>query len=168
MKLAFAIGFAAACVFFHRAYGSACAVSSECPAAKACDFRLRICYDPCSMACGMRAKCEVINHNPVCSCPAGLFGDPFIACSIVWAMWNQDNVQTYTAIKRKTIYDLIFWNSDTPQIVIAKLSSVNLDLSTLDAKGKVLGFMLYNEGDWSKYSLQNLWFLDWVACNEGD
>lgn len=55
-----------------------CVVSSECPSNKACHkFK---CANPCGGACGVGARCEVINHNPICSCPSGFTGDPFTRC----------------------------------------------------------------------------------------
>lgn len=38
------------------------------------------CKDPCPGACGVDARCQVTGHNPVCSCPNGYAGDPFIKC----------------------------------------------------------------------------------------
>lgn len=55
-----------------------CSLSSECFLDKAC-INLR-CVDPCPGACGQNARCHVINHNPICSCPSGYIGDPFISC----------------------------------------------------------------------------------------
>lgn len=55
-----------------------CIVSSECAQDRAC-FNQK-CKDPCPGTCGLNALCTVINHNPICSCPAGLIGDPFIKC----------------------------------------------------------------------------------------
>lgn len=57
---------------------SECVVSSECSLNKAC-IQLK-CNDPCPGTCGHNARCEVINHNPICSCSAGETGDPFIRC----------------------------------------------------------------------------------------
>lgn len=55
-----------------------CVVNSECPSNQACHkFK---CADPCRGTCGLGAKCEVINHNPICSCPHGQTGDPFARC----------------------------------------------------------------------------------------
>ncbi|KAF4526820.1 hypothetical protein B566_EDAN018173, partial [Ephemera danica] len=55
-----------------------CVVSSECPSNRACtNYK---CRDPCPGTCGLNARCEVINHNPICSCPAGHTGDPFTRC----------------------------------------------------------------------------------------
>ena len=56
-----------------------CVVNAECPSNRACHkFK---CTDPCPGTCGIGARCEVINHNPICSCPQGLTGDPFTRCS---------------------------------------------------------------------------------------
>lgn len=58
-----------------------CTVNAECPQNKACHkFK---CANPCAGTCGDNAKCEVINHNPICSCGVGMTGDPFIKCSPV-------------------------------------------------------------------------------------
>lgn len=55
-----------------------CTVNAECPQNKACHkFK---CANPCSGTCGLNAKCEVINHNPICSCPLDMTGDPFTRC----------------------------------------------------------------------------------------
>lgn len=55
-----------------------CVVNSECPPNQACHKYK--CSDPCRGTCGRGAKCEVINHNPICSCPPGQTGDPFSRC----------------------------------------------------------------------------------------
>lgn len=55
-----------------------CVVSSDCPRSEACS-NLK-CANPCIGSCGVRAQCQVINHNPICSCPPGLSGDPFLRC----------------------------------------------------------------------------------------
>lgn len=78
-----------------------CTVNAECPQNKACSkFK---CTNPCTGACGVSAgnfvvfiiylflklkstvsylfaDCHVINHNPICSCPNDLVGDPFVRC----------------------------------------------------------------------------------------
>ena len=55
-----------------------CVINSECPSNKACiNFK---CGDPCVGACGISAKCDVANHNAICSCPYNLIGDPFSRC----------------------------------------------------------------------------------------
>ena len=55
-----------------------CIVSSDCPLTQACSNQK--CVDPCPGSCGFRATCNVVNHNPICSCPPDLTGDPFIQC----------------------------------------------------------------------------------------
>lgn len=57
-----------------------CVVSSECAQDKACLNQK--CVDPCPGTCGSNARCNVLNHSPICSCPSGYTGDPFIQCLI--------------------------------------------------------------------------------------
>jgi hypothetical protein len=30
----------------------------------------------------VNAKCQTINHNPICTCKAGFTGDPFVVCQL--------------------------------------------------------------------------------------
>ena len=55
-----------------------CVVSAECPSTRACINQK--CSDPCPGTCGLNARCEVINHSPICSCKNGHTGDPFSRC----------------------------------------------------------------------------------------
>lgn len=55
-----------------------CIVSSECSPTRACVNQK--CTDPCLGSCGLGARCEVINHSPICSCSEGQTGDPFQRC----------------------------------------------------------------------------------------
>jgi hypothetical protein len=55
-----------------------CTVNSDCPQNEACSNQK--CRNPCLGTCGISAKCTVVNHNPICSCPPRLTGDPFIRC----------------------------------------------------------------------------------------
>lgn len=55
-----------------------CMVSSECAQDKACIKQK--CVDPCPGTCGPDARCQVVNHNPICSCSPGYTGDPFVRC----------------------------------------------------------------------------------------
>lgn len=57
-----------------------CTLNTECSPNKAC-VNLK-CKDPCPGTCGTDAKCDVVNHIPMCSCPEGFEGDPFRACRI--------------------------------------------------------------------------------------
>lgn len=65
-----------------------CVVSSECPSSRACINNK--CSDPCPNTCGVGAQCTTKNHNPICACPAGQTGDPFVRCSPIrksFARW---------------------------------------------------------------------------------
>lgn len=55
-----------------------CVVSSECSQNKACVNQK--CVDPCIGTCGLNTRCQVVNHNPICSCSPGFTGDPFASC----------------------------------------------------------------------------------------
>lgn len=55
-----------------------CVQSIECPLNQAC-FNQK-CRDPCVGTCGIAAKCLVVNHNPICSCPPHFSGNPFTRC----------------------------------------------------------------------------------------
>lgn len=55
-----------------------CTVSSECPQNRACINNK--CQDPCPGTCGINARCNVVNHNPICSCPPNYVGEPFVRC----------------------------------------------------------------------------------------
>lgn len=56
-----------------------CVVSSECSQNKACVNQK--CSDPCIGTCGLNTRCQVVNHNPICSCSPGYTGDPFASCN---------------------------------------------------------------------------------------
>jgi hypothetical protein len=58
-----------------------CVVSSECSLNKACLNEK--CSDPCPGTCGQNARCNVVNHNPICSCSPGYTGDPFSRCQVI-------------------------------------------------------------------------------------
>lgn len=75
---------AAICTCLHGTVGTPpackheCVVSAECPLDRSClNYK---CIDPCPGTCGQNARCQVINHNPVCSCVSGFTGDPFTRC----------------------------------------------------------------------------------------
>lgn len=57
-----------------------CVTSTDCPQNQACIKQK--CKDPCPGTCGINAKCQVINHNPICTCKAGFTGDPFVTCQL--------------------------------------------------------------------------------------
>lgn len=68
-----------------------CVISSECPPDRSCINQK--CKDPCSVEnpCARNARCQVINHSPICSCNHGYTGDPFVRC-----------VQYYESKKKKS------------------------------------------------------------------
>lgn len=58
-----------------------CVVSSDCPRNLACNNQK--CIDPCTGTCGLRTQCQVVNHNPICSCLPRYSGDPFTRCDLI-------------------------------------------------------------------------------------
>lgn len=58
-----------------------CVVSTECPLNEACVNQK--CKDPCPGTCGIDSRCEVINHNPICTCLPKYTGNPFIRCNLI-------------------------------------------------------------------------------------
>lgn len=58
-----------------------CTTTSDCALNKACINQK--CIDPCPGTCGIAANCQVVSHNPICSCPPKYTGDPFIKCQII-------------------------------------------------------------------------------------
>lgn len=58
-----------------------CVVSAECNLQQACLNNK--CRDPCPGTCGQNTNCQVINHNPICSCLNGFTGDPFTRCNVI-------------------------------------------------------------------------------------
>ena len=55
-----------------------CVRQDDCPINLACINAQ--CQDPCPGTCGINAQCAVQNHNPICTCPSGFTGDPFVRC----------------------------------------------------------------------------------------
>lgn len=55
-----------------------CTISTDCTTNRAC--KNRKCVDPCPGICGINARCEAINHSPICSCNIEYTGDPFVRC----------------------------------------------------------------------------------------
>lgn len=55
-----------------------CTINADCPTNNAC-IRNK-CADPCPGSCGFNAICQVISHNPICSCVDRYTGDPFSGC----------------------------------------------------------------------------------------
>lgn len=55
-----------------------CVISSDCSLNEACINQR--CRNPCEGGCGLNAICNVVNHNPICSCREKMTGDPFLRC----------------------------------------------------------------------------------------
>lgn len=55
-----------------------CIINAECPSHLACINQK--CGDPCPGSCGISALCKVLDHNPICSCPSSMTGNPFTRC----------------------------------------------------------------------------------------
>ena len=55
-----------------------CSSHRDCPSTKTCINHH--CVDPCPGACGIDAECKAQDHRPVCFCPYGLSGDPYLRC----------------------------------------------------------------------------------------
>ena len=55
-----------------------CVVSSDCSKNMACVQQK--CSDPCIGTCGIKAECQVVNHEAVCFCPQEYTGSPFVSC----------------------------------------------------------------------------------------
>ena len=57
-----------------------CEYNRDCATTLACENYK--CVDPCQRGlCGINAECSVQNHNAICQCIPGHFGDPFTRCS---------------------------------------------------------------------------------------
>lgn len=56
-----------------------CILNADCDPSKACSNNR--CIDPCQPGtCAITARCQVINHSAICSCPPSYTGDPLIRC----------------------------------------------------------------------------------------
>lgn len=63
-----------------------CTVSTDCQKNQICVRKK--CVNPCPDTCGANAICEVFNHIPMCSCPAGYTGNSFVSCNVVRGNFN--------------------------------------------------------------------------------
>lgn len=87
-----------------------CVVSSQCALDRACVNQK--CVDPCPGLCARNARCQVVNHTPVCSCLPGYTGDPFTRClrpdSKLLTQWLCDS---YSRINTNKSHSTIFVNN---------------------------------------------------------
>lgn len=72
-----------------------CVTSSECPLDQACVNQK--CINPCPGTCGINSRCQVVNHNPICSCIDGYSGDPFTRCNPISKMLNMSRFRIITS-----------------------------------------------------------------------
>lgn len=83
-----------------------CVMSSDCPRDRAC-VRNK-CIDPCPGTCGQGARCDVVNHIPMCSCPEGFSGDPFVNCRSVPSKHNLISVSNFLILYEELLLQFIF------------------------------------------------------------
>lgn len=82
-----------------------CVSNSECSLSTACVNQK--CIDPCPGTCGLRALCQVVNHNPICTCPIKHTGDPFVRCQVIIGR----SANKFFAISNNKIFS----NTDEPR-----------------------------------------------------
>ena len=78
-----------------------CAADRDCPAASAC--REGRCVDPCIGACGQGALCEVVGHQPLCSCPARTQGNPRVECRQLECVENTECPVGRSCVQNKCV-----------------------------------------------------------------
>ena len=77
-----------------------CSSDRDCPPSRACNNRR--CVNPCvtDNPCSPQAICTPQNHQPECSCPTGMTGDPYVQCvpskSLLSIFNNSSRVLHYT------------------------------------------------------------------------
>lgn len=58
-----------------------CHYNEDCAEDETCDRLNRVCRKVCSEdSCGDEALCTAKNHEPMCSCPPGTKGNPYVEC----------------------------------------------------------------------------------------
>ena len=82
-----------------------CVSNSDCQANRACS-NLK-CIDPCPGTCGVKARCQVVNHIPTCTCSQGYRGDPFTQCILIPSTGKESNVSNYLLTSFFPSYSLL-------------------------------------------------------------
>ena len=67
-----------------------CIVDPDCRTDQICHNNQ--CIDPCLLEnpCAVNAICQGQNHAAICTCPAGLVGNPYVSCETVECYVNRD------------------------------------------------------------------------------
>ena len=102
-----------------------CVINSECAPSLAC-INLK-CANPCVGVCGINARCDVVAHNPICSCPDGYVGDPFSSCR------QRPGEYSLTLLPTKRYENVTNSNLTlTPRIPLTNSNPPPADLETCD------------------------------------
>lgn len=83
-----------------------CIITAECSPNKACVNQK--CIDPCQGTCGIGATCQVVNHNPICSCPQQMTGNPFVRCLPMCKWYIVDTPESGNCSKSLVITKMIY------------------------------------------------------------
>ena len=80
-----------------------CEEDSQCPNHETC-LKNR-CQNPCreENPCSLTANCKVVNHRPVCFCPAGFTGDPLISCSNYGCQEDEECIDTSVCLNSRCV-----------------------------------------------------------------
>lgn len=100
-----------------RAEVKCCNLTSECELDERCIDQK--CVDPCSKSCGLNADCSVELHMPVCSCPSGYSGDPFVECILI----RKSSTESLTTERLTTTEISSTEKSTTEELTTMKLST---------------------------------------------
>lgn len=76
-----------------------CILNNDCFRDKACSRNK--CINPCPGTCGQNAQCDVVNHIPMCSCPAGLTGNAFVECRAIPGKIQHSSILYYQILTYK-------------------------------------------------------------------
>lgn len=75
-----------------------CTLNADCIGTRVCVNNR--CTNPCPGSCAPQALCSVANHIPLCTCPEGYTGDPFVMCSLILPRKVHTFIASLTFIKK--------------------------------------------------------------------